>query len=187
MPVHIDHDGVDWQDDYGRLQRQAVVLLVSVVVAAGTGALAITMLPPLVAVLLGIAMPVAALALLGRGRGRAIVLRPDRLWLGAPPHRTEILLDDLEAVRVSLPDSRQSCLVLETREGRFPVGLGAPEAHLRWFAAAIERARHHDARTDTVAGHELFFHREEPEAFQRGPVDEDARRAKRLSEQRRRE
>ncbi len=97
------------------------------------------------------------------------------------------MLDELEGVRVSLPASRQSCLVLETREGRFPVGLGAPEAHLRWFAAAIERARHHDARTDTVAGHELFFHREEPEAFQRGAVVEETHRKQRLSERRQRE
>jgi hypothetical protein len=86
-----------------------------------------------------------------------------------------------------LPDSRQSCLVLVTREGRFPIGLGAPEDHLRWFAAAIDQARHHDANTDAAAGHELFFHREEPEAFQRGPSDAERRRQQRISEPDRRE
>ncbi len=172
MEVHVDHDGVDWQDRYGAVGRgtlMGAVMAVVGVLMVLTLMLALPLWAPAGLFLMGV-LAVAALA--RQGRGQLVVLRPDRIWIGEPPDRTEILFDDLLDVQVSLPDSRQPCLVLKARDGSYPVGLGAPEAHLRWFAAAIAQARHHDARTDKAAGHELFFHRQQPEAFQRGPSDE---------------
>jgi len=186
MPVHIDHDGVDWEDRYGTTVRRVLFGSVSLIALAGAGAMATVglLLPSLGVVVAGL----VPLVLATRRGGQSVVLRPDRLWIGEPPDRVEILLDDLTEVRVSTPDSRQASLVVASREGRFPLGLGAPVEHLEWFAAAIARARHHGRRTEQADGHELFFHRQTPEAFEKGPSDGAARReGARLSERRRKE
>lgn len=186
MPVHIDHDGVDWEDRYGEALRLTLFAVSGLLALAGAGTMAAlgVLLPALG---LGVAGLVPVVLATRRG-GQLVVLRPDRLWIGEPPDRVEILLDDLTEVRVSTPDSRQASLVVASREGRFPLGLGAPVEHLEWFAAAIARAQHHGRQTDQADGHELFFHRQTPEAFEKGPSDAAARRERaRLSERRRKE